>query len=141
MGTVELEQWVDAPAEAVWRALTDAEERQAWFDRLELDARPGGRLLERWHDAEGEERMTRGEVLEAQPGRLLRATWRDDGWPADTQLQIDLDDQGGLTRLTLRHTGWDDLPDGDLLAELHEGGWAGHLDRLAAHARGVTRRG
>jgi len=47
LGPVEIETVVHAPAAAVWAALADPDRRGTWWPYLDLDARPGGRLLER----------------------------------------------------------------------------------------------
>ena len=94
---LELEAAIDAPVTAVWDALVDDEHRRSWWSYLELDPRPGGRLLERWRDDAGRPKRTEGEVLEIQPHRL-RCTWRDD-WPAPTELQLELQAEGAATRV------------------------------------------
>ena len=61
---------IGAPRDRVWQALTD-EERivQWWGDHVSLDARPGGRLTERWTDAGGR------EVARLIALRTLELTW------------------------------------------------------------------
>jgi len=42
--TIEREVLIEAPAEVVWRTITEPEQVVRWFaDRVELDARPGGK--------------------------------------------------------------------------------------------------
>lgn len=130
---MELEERADASPEAVWAALVDARQRAGWWSYLELDARPGGVLLERWTDGDGRAQATRGEVVEADPPRRLRATWRDEGWPVATEVTISLTAERGQTWIRLSHRGWDALPDGDALRAAHRDGWRAHLMRWAAH--------
>lgn len=111
----------------------DGRQRASWWSHLELDARPGGALLERWNDGTGREQATRGEVVETDPPWRLRATWRDDGWPAATEVTISLTAERGQTWIRLSHRGWDALPDGDALRAAHRDGWRSHLTRWAAH--------
>ena len=129
--TIELTVRVDAPAATVWEALADDGHRRRWWSYLDLDARPGGRLLERWRDRDDRERTTSGGVLEAESPRLLRCTWSADDWPAETEVEIALRPDGDATVLRLRHGGWERL--GGLASELrpaHEQGWRMHLDDL-----------
>ena len=65
---------VDAPADAVWDALTDQAELAAWFGAdAEVDLRPGGAIRFRWPD--GSER--RGLVIDLDPPRRLAFRWRE----------------------------------------------------------------
>ncbi len=121
---------VPAPPERVWDAIVDDARRGAWWSYLRLDARPGGRLEERWTDALGAEVVTSGEVVDAVPLRGLRLTWADEGWPAATVVDISLEPCPAGTAVTVRHTGWDRLPGGDALAAAHAAGWRAHLDDL-----------
>ena len=43
---IEREVLIDAPADVVWRTITEPDQVQQWFaDRVELDLKPGGRGL------------------------------------------------------------------------------------------------
>ena len=121
----------------MWAAIADPERRRRWWPQLDLEARAGGQLLERWHDERGAQQWTRGEVLEAEPGRRLRCSWRDDGWPAATELDVVLSSAGpDATEIVLRHAGWEGLPDGAALRAAHARGWSAHLADWKAHAEG-----
>jgi uncharacterized protein YndB with AHSA1/START domain len=62
---------IDAPAEAVWKALTDAEEVTRWYaGRAEIDTREGGRYFVSW----GEGMDGTGKIIKLDPGKLLRIT-------------------------------------------------------------------
>lgn len=118
---------VPAPPERVWWWITDAGGRAAWWPYLDLDATPGGRVEERWDDV-----VTSGEVLEVDPARLLRLSWEDDGWPAATEVELRLEPEQAGTRVTVRHSGWEALPDPESLVREHRAGWRMHLDDLAS---------
>jgi uncharacterized protein YndB with AHSA1/START domain len=65
---------VDAPADVVWAALTDAGEIAAWFGAdAAVDLRVGGAIRFRWSD--GSER--RGLVIDFDPPRSLAFRWRE----------------------------------------------------------------
>ena len=50
---------INVPRDRVWRALTEEEQIAEWWGGyVSLDARPGGRLTERWTDAGGREVVT-----------------------------------------------------------------------------------
>ena len=131
---IELEVAVAAPVLAVWQAIVNDEHRRAWWSYLELDARPGGRLTERWRDDEGREIVTSGEVVEAQAPHRFRSTWRDDAWLAATEVELELLTEGNGTRLRLRHDGWEHLGDvGRSVRAAHVEGWQRHLGKLKAY--------
>ncbi|HEX2118428.1 MAG TPA: SRPBCC domain-containing protein, partial [Acidimicrobiales bacterium] len=121
---------VAARREDVWRAIVGAEARAGWWPYLDLDATPGGRMEERWTDGAGADVVTAGEVIEVIEPRLLRLTWKDDGWPAATEVELRLERQQGGTLVAVRHTGWDSLPDPRALVAAHRAGWRAHLEDL-----------
>ena len=132
---VELDIAIHAPVGAVWQALVSDEHRRAWWSHLELAPRPGGVVVERWRNDAGREMTTRGHVLEVEPPHRLRCTWRDDDWPASTEVEFKLRSEGETTCVRLRHIGWERLgEDAARLAAAHRAGWLTHLENLKAHA-------
>jgi uncharacterized protein YndB with AHSA1/START domain len=74
---VERDRVIDAPADEVWEALTEASLLSEWLgDEVELDPREGGELSVR---TGSEER--RGGVAWVEEGRELAFTWSRDGDP------------------------------------------------------------
>jgi uncharacterized protein YndB with AHSA1/START domain len=117
----------------VWRALVDADVRSRWWEGLDLDPAPGGRVEERWTDATGRTMRARGVVTAVDAPRLLRFTWADDGWPTSTEVGIRLAPAAGGTRVQVRETGLERLPDAVGLVGEHRAGWRAHLARLRRH--------
>jgi uncharacterized protein YndB with AHSA1/START domain len=117
--TIEMTMEVDAPTDAVWKALTDAEELARWFPlKAEADPRVGGRIWLSWEgEFEGEHRI---EIFD--PERHLRTTWhpmtKDDSRPTELCVDYHLEGRGGRTVLRLVHSGfgrgaaWDEEYDG-----------------------------
>lgn len=98
---------VDAPAEEVWAALTEASQLEEWFaNDVELDLRPGGRGVFRWDD--GEER--RATVEELEPGERIVLRWDDEG-----RVELRLVRAVGGTRIHVTET----APDWSLALELN----------------------
>ncbi len=90
----------------VWAALTDPLELAAWFGAsVEMDLRPGGRAVFRWHD--GSSRPAVLEEVEA-PRRLV-FRWLPFERLGDgtvlavpgSRVELALEDQGEATRLTV----------------------------------------
>jgi len=92
---------VDAPAAIVWNALVHDEHRHRSWSYLGLDGRPGGRLLERWHDAQGRERTTSVKSWRFDHLSCSAAPWRDDDWPAATEVEFALQADGDASLLRL----------------------------------------
>jgi len=120
---------IDAPADAVWCALTDAEELVRWFP-MEARVTPGEGGSMAWGWGEGWDWATRIDAWE--PGRLLRLV-QEDARPYDAQgrplppgevepariaMEFTLETHQGRTRLRLVHSGfghgaaWDNELDG-----------------------------
>lgn len=73
--TFRYERHLAHPVETVWKAITDPAELEQWMGaRVELDLRPGGRLIT-YH--QGDYRVE-DRVLEVDPPHLLRHTYFED---------------------------------------------------------------
>ncbi|HYC32718.1 MAG TPA: SRPBCC domain-containing protein [Gemmatimonadales bacterium] len=120
---------IDAPADAVWRALTDAGELARWFpNSARVTPGVGGTMLWSWDGMWDWE--TRIDAWE--PGRLLRLVQEDarpydiegrqlppgEVEPAAIAIEFTLETHQGKTRLRLVHSGfghgaaWDDEVEG-----------------------------
>lgn len=125
---IETEVEINAPVEAVWKALTDAEELTRWFP-LEAGTNPDGTLRMSWRD----EFCWDSRIEIAEPNRHFRITSVEslaDQQPAPeaaersvavarpTVTDFFLEARGGKTVLRLVHSGfsadaeWDALYDG-----------------------------
>jgi uncharacterized protein YndB with AHSA1/START domain len=107
---------IDAPPEAVWKALTDGAEVERWFSfHAKVDPRVGGKLWMSW----GPECEGSSTIEVCEPNRRL--AWKDDA-PLSTNeagqalrlaTEYQLEGQGGRTRLRIvmsgfGASGWDD---------------------------------
>jgi len=144
--TIRLERLLDAPAETVWRYLTEAELRQRWFMGGTDAAGVGEFDLKVDHDQLSDEDVPYPEsyagfkgtvwteqVMRFDPPRLLETTFQ--GGKNGT-VTYELIPEGGKTRLVLTHSGITS-PVG---AQDFGSGWNSHLtvleERLAG--RGVA---
>lgn len=124
-----------ATAGAVWEVLVDPRHIAGWWsDYVRLEARPGGQLVERWSDG-SREVTTSGRVTHVDPPQLLELTWAEDDWPAETQVEFSLTEEGEArrTELVLVHSGWESLPGSrrGALIRNHAAGWSHHMKNLA----------
>jgi len=134
-GVLQLEQHVDAPIDAVWRAVATEDGLRSWWWRhwadttIDADVRPGGALR---IAAPAAGILLAGEVLVADAdAHHLAATWvwtDADGTSVDEAFDVALAVAGDGTRVTVRHSGpWaDDAP-----ASSYRQGWTFVLGALA----------
>ena len=134
---------ISAPRELVWRSLTEEERIAEWWGgHVSLEARPGGRLTERWTGAGGREVVTSGEVVRMEAPRTLELKWADDDWDEPTRVLFRLQETAeDTTRLTLEHSGWEALPLSarEELVRAHAAGWSHHVANLEAYSAGTPR--
>jgi uncharacterized protein YndB with AHSA1/START domain len=97
---LRLERRLAHPPEKVWRALTDPAQLASWFPSTVRGELRAGAMID--FDADGDAAST-GEVLVADPPRVLAFTWDAD------VLRFELRPDGAGTVLALEHT-FDDRP-------------------------------
>lgn len=147
-GAVRFERMLPAPVERVWEHLTDSELRRTWFAAGEMELRPGGGLTllfrnselapddeevpEKYRQYEG--MQSKGEVVRAEPPRLLVFEWFEENGPP-TEVSFELEPCGDQTLLTLTHRR---LPNRAMTVDV-SGGWHLHLDVLEDQLAGRER--
>jgi uncharacterized protein YndB with AHSA1/START domain len=134
--TIIQEITIRAPAKRVFEALTEPEQRKAWWSsegrfqttQVESDLRVGGK----WSMSGtgfGKPFTIQGEYRAVEPPYVLAFTWLPD-WqqnPRETLVRFDLTEKDGLTTVRLTHSGL--TPEGK---EAHKG-WPQILSWLRAY--------
>jgi uncharacterized protein YndB with AHSA1/START domain len=125
--------FIKASPEQIWDAITKPEFTTKYFygSAVETTGERGGP----WNgwSADRSQKLVDGEVLESDPPRLLRHTWRalyDPETAAEPHSRVtwELEPQdGGYTKLTVVHDGLEEAPK---TAASVEGGWAFVLSGL-----------
>jgi uncharacterized protein YndB with AHSA1/START domain len=126
LGEIRLEHvYKQAPAK-VWRALTSPEMVARWWAPGDIRAEVG----HRFEMDMGQWGMQPCQVLEVEPER--RFSYRFAEPTLNTTITWELAPEGGGTRLTLIHKGFDlDSPVGRRAYEGMKPGWPGILARIA----------
>jgi uncharacterized protein YndB with AHSA1/START domain len=127
-----LEHTYNAPADKIWKAITDAEQMKKWY----LDV-PGfkpevGHKFEFWGGDETNKLKHFGEVKEVVEGKKISYSWRFEGYPGDSLVTWELFPEGDRTRLVLTHEGIETFR-GDLHPEMKREnfmGWSHVLDTM-----------
>lgn len=150
---VVIERIFDAPVNLIWQMWTDPQHFTAWYGPdgatipvAKMDVRVGGNRLvcmkvqtpggemQMWFTGEYREvvenqRLVYTESNSDENGNVLSPTdiGMPEGHPMTTEVRVELDDNGGGTKMVMTHTGIPDESPG-------AAGWAMALDRLATYA-------
>ena len=136
---------LSAAPDRVWRALSDAAEFGRWFRAEVTGEMREGAVLGCRSLYPGTEHMRWDMYIHVmEPNRRLVWDWPafdPSAFPDDPDsnarltVEIAIAPEGDSTRLTLRESGFPDLPEGPALAvwRRNEGGWTMQLDNIAAH--------
>jgi uncharacterized protein YndB with AHSA1/START domain len=151
---VVIERSFDAPVELIWQMWTDPAHFAAWYGPdgatipvANLEVRVGGTrlvcmemqtpggLMQMWFTGEyrevvENERLVYTESLSDENGtvRTPSELGMSEGHPLTTEVQVDLVDLGGRTRMVMTHIG---IP-GDSPGAA---GWAMAIDKLVSHVQ------
>ena len=64
------------PQHVVWEAITNTEKLSAWFTDVEMDFKPGGKIVIRFRDENKTESF--GKITRIEPPRLFEYLWEDE---------------------------------------------------------------
>jgi uncharacterized protein YndB with AHSA1/START domain len=125
--------FIRATPEQVWDGITKPEFTTRYFfgSRIDSTFEPGSRYLSLAGD--GSKELVEGEILESDPPRMLRHTWRalydpDTASEPYSRVTWEIEPQdGGVTKLTVVH---DQLEASPKTAEGVAGGWSYVLSGL-----------
>jgi uncharacterized protein YndB with AHSA1/START domain len=133
MNEIKQSYTINAPADRVFRALTDADEITRWFaSSAKSDAKTGGRFAYDYVFADtSRNHSVEGEYRDLTPGETVAYSWPAGHAKHPTEVVYTLTPKGGATELTLVHSGWkaDAL---DSMKE-HEMGWGFFLSNLKSY--------
>ena len=139
---IESDVLIEAPADVVWRTITEPEQISQWFaDRVELDLRPGGAGTFVFDNPDrGSPHVAPLVVTTVEPPRHFAFRWGhpEEEAPApgnSVLVEFTLSPEGSeRTRLQVRETGLDTIgwPDEqkESYAEDHRNGWTFFVGRL-----------
>src|SRR5579872_2593279 len=124
---------IDAPIEAVWKAISDAEELTRWFvERAWVEPGVGGSMAISW---DGDEKTTPSRIEVWEPNQKLRLALApfDMGKIKHQGTMVDeytIERRDGKTVLRLVSSGIPDTPDWDEFYNGTDSGWASFFRTL-----------
>lgn len=131
--TFEFDEFLPHPPAKVWRVLSEPELMTRWLMPNEgFEPVVGTRFRFRTEPVPqtGFSGLVECEVLEVDPGRLLRISWSGGGTALDSIVTWRLEPEGSGTRLLLTQAGFDlDDPDQARAFQVMRGGWRSHVFR------------
>jgi uncharacterized protein YndB with AHSA1/START domain len=131
---------IAAPADRIFRCLTDPQELLAWWTtpdypavHWEVALERGGKWLSRWRGPHGEEFALGGEIIAVDPPTMLEYTWWDERYPnrPHTRVRYEITPTPGGCRVSVWHFGFDDVRDD---FDDYNGGWSTVLTNLCARS-------
>lgn len=120
-----IERTFNAPAEKVWKAITDRDQMKQWyFDLKEFKPEVG---FEFQFEGGKDDRiyLHRCTITEVIEGKKLTYSWRYEGFAGISFVTFELFDEGSSTRLKLTHAGLETFPanNPDFAKENFAEGW------------------
>ena len=120
-----IERTLNAPAEKVWKAITDRDQMQQWyFNIAEFKPEVG---FEFTFDGGSEEKtyVHICKITKVDPGKTLQYSWRYQDYPGNSLVTFELFPEGDATRIKLTHEGLETFPTGnkDFARESFTAGW------------------
>lgn len=109
-GPLVLERTLNAPAAAVWNAITRKEAMQQWSFPVEEFKPEAGFEFRFTVEHEGFTYRHLCQIVEVIPGQKLAHTWRYEGYEGDSRVTFELFAEGNKTRLRLTHEGLESFP-------------------------------
>jgi len=105
-----IEHTYNAPAAKVWQAITDRDQMEQWYFKLEAFKPEVGFVFEFEGGTEENKYLHRCEITEVIPGKKLTHSWQYVGYPGKSFVTWEIFDEGDKTRVRLTHSGLETFP-------------------------------
>jgi uncharacterized protein YndB with AHSA1/START domain len=122
-----VERILNAPAEKVWKAITDKEQMKRWyFDIAAFEPVVGFEFTFTGQGHKGETYLHLCKITEVIVGKNLSYSWQYENLEGLSTVTFELFEEGDKTRIKLTHEGLETFPanNPDFAKESFEGGWS-----------------
>jgi uncharacterized protein YndB with AHSA1/START domain len=133
--SIETAVTVEAPVEAVFRALTEPEALEQWLaTRVQSEATTGGRFRYEFEfDDPAQNNVQEGEYVAVEAPNRLALPWRFGFSPKQTTVEYVLRPEDGGTSVEFTHSGFEEGDPWDGVFERFTGGWQMFLGSLKSY--------
>ena len=138
---IKKEQVFNHSIDAVWNAISRAEEISSWFIKADFKAEKGYKYTFTASEANGCAKIS-GEVLNSDPYNLVY-TWTVENTDVETTVSWLLEPVEGGTRLYLEHSGISNYAGDTAVAMFNSfnGGWDNCMIELASYLKALVNAG
>lgn len=121
--------FLNARKDKVWPYISRPDKLAAWLMKNDIEPHAGHAFAFTYQPTrEHHEGKIACRVVEVDEGSRIAFSWTDKAMGhVETLVTISLAREGGLTKLTLHHTGWHAVPKRDARTADHDQGWDEHL--------------
>lgn len=105
-----IERVLNAPADIVWKAITDKEQMKLWYFNLAEFKPVVGFEFQFEGGTETKTFLHKCKITEVIPGKKLKHSWRYDGYEGNSFVTFELFPEGNKTRIKLTHEGLETFP-------------------------------
>ncbi len=125
MNPIIVERVLDAPAEVIWKALTDKNEMKLWYFDLKEFKPEVGFEFQFLGGSEKKQYLHLCKVVEVIVRKKLSYSWRYEGYEGMSIVTFELFEEMGKTRVRLTHSGVETFPknEPDFARTSFEEGW------------------
>jgi len=111
--SVIIERTFNAPADKVWKAITDKDQMKQWYFNTLDDFKPEVGFQTQFNVRNGnKDYLHIWKVTEVKPGKRISYEWKFGGYPGNSLVTFELFPAGEKTKLKLTHKGIETfLPD------------------------------
>jgi uncharacterized protein YndB with AHSA1/START domain len=119
-----IERTLNAPADRVWKAITDKQQMKEWYFDL-TDFKPEVGFEFEFEGGDGKKSYFHlCKITEVVPNRKLAYSWRYKGFEGNSIVTFELFPEGNKTRIKLTHAGLETFPQiQDFAKENFVAGW------------------
>ena len=130
MAPLIVERTYNAPADVVWKAITDKDQMKQWYFSLEEFRPEVGFEFSFTGENEGRVYIHHCRIVEVIPGRKLKHTWVYENYEGESFVTFELFPEGDKTKIKLTHEGLETFPQiPDFRRENFQEGWSDILGR------------
>src|SRR5690349_12228415 len=105
-----VERTYNAPADRVWKAITDLDQMRQWYFQLAAFRAEPGFEFQFEGGPKGKTYLHKCKVTEVVPGKKLQYSWRYDGYEGNSFVTFELFAEENKTRLKLTHAALETFP-------------------------------